>query len=175
MKLFKCAIPLVLIVFTFSSCSSSGGMKKNQLSVKKNAVTYYLGKYTGNEKDCFPPITNRICSLQSSYEIIQQLDMELFTFELQGPSDISDEPLYLAASELALQRGYASFTVLGGSNFSSCVSLGTQAKTYGNYTPNLTGGGRYSGTTRIQSSGTVFSNRKMRLKSMRMFFDYAAC
>jgi len=167
---------LMVIPLMFAGCASTRDTGKlDGFSIKKDAVTYYSGKYVGKEKDCFPPITKPICKSNPAYEIDKKLEMERFTIELSSKdsSKVSEDRLYLVASELALQEGYTMFTVLGGNNFSTCSSVGVTAKTYGTYTPDSIGGGTYVGSTSVSRSSTCLFSKTINVLYFRHKTDLA--
>lgn len=104
---------------------------RDRIHVERRDVTLYLGKYIGPEQECFPPIDKRICRVRSNgqplYQNESKLDMEIFDLSIKFgtsgiDSDVSDELMFLAAAELAMQRSYKMFTPLENSVSLSCSS-----------------------------------------------------
>lgn len=134
-------VPLLLLipVFFLAGCASlrgdiSSSNYRDKLKITKLDKTFYTGKYTGTESGCFPPITQRLCGYGSDnlYVTTGTLDMEQFEIQIdllkaEQPNFLEDI-LYLAASDITVQRGYKIFTLLQDYTYSYC-SQNTSAYT----------------------------------------------
>lgn len=146
---------LVLMLVTGCASGPKGGFW-GELDAKKSDKSFHFARYVGSEKSCFPPITNVECLPKKKGEVVyeetQKLEMESFSISLPSrdffaQSRIKDM-LFLAASELALQRGFSMFTVTWEMQLSMCRNYGSDVSTSG--TVNRIGNqGFYSGTTTV--------------------------
>lgn len=180
---------LALIAVTFLvGCASSGapvGVSnyRERLTIEREDVTYYAGKYIGTEKGCFPPITQRLCRTrlddEALYATTKALDMESFELALSVRSSHSvgngnpvKDFLYLAASDFALQRGYAMFTTLNESVFWVCNS-GTDAQTSGIISTGPYGQSRVLATTTASPTSNCSGTRRLKVLLFRDKDDLA--
>ncbi len=146
---------LALILVTGCAATPKGGFW-GELNARKTDRSFHLARYVGSEKGCFPPITNVACLPKKKdeilYEEIQKLEMESFSISLPSRDFFAQgrikDMLFLAASELAIQRGFSMFTVTWDMQISMCRNYGSDVSTSG--TMNRIGNqGFYSGTTTV--------------------------
>lgn len=147
----------ITLVVVLAGCAATpkGGFW-SELKVEKYDETFHLVRYVGSERDCFPPMTNRECVPPAKdvviYEELSKLEMEEFSLSLPNRDFFSQgrvkDMLYLAASELALQRGFSMFTVTWDLQIFRCRNYGADVTTSG--TVNRIGNqGFYSGSTTV--------------------------
>lgn len=150
------ALTIAPLVFLAGCAAAPKGEFWGELNAKKSDETFYLVRYVGTQKNCFPPISNPECAPPAKdsalYEEIKQLQMEEFSLSLPSRDLFSQERikdmLYLAASDLAMQRGFSMFTVTWDLQTSMCRNYGSDVSTSG--TLNRIGDqGIYSGTTTV--------------------------
>jgi hypothetical protein len=150
-------IVLLMIVALLAGCTTTpkGGFW-GELKAKKSDETFHLVRYVGTQKNCFPPISNPECVPPTKdaviYKEIKQLQMEEFSLSLPSGDFFSQgrikDMLYLAASDLSIQRGFSMFTVTWDMQTSMCRNYGSDVSTSG--TVNRIGNqGYYSGTTTV--------------------------
>ena len=148
---------LLVIFALMAGCSTApkGGFW-DKLEAEKSDETFHLVRYVGAQANCFPPISNPECVPPTKdaviYEEIKQLQMEEFSLSLPSGDFFSQgrikDMLYLAASDLALQRGFSMFTLTWDMQISLCRNYGSDVSTNG--TVNRLGNqGYYSGTTTV--------------------------
>jgi hypothetical protein len=145
------------ILFFLAGCAAApkGGFW-GELKAEKSDETFHLVRYVGAQKNCFPPIANAECVPPTKdavlYDEIRKVEMEEFSLSLPTRDFFSQagikDMLYLAASELSLQRGFSMFTVTWDMEISMCRNYGSDVSTSG--TVNRIGGqGFYSGKTTV--------------------------
>lgn len=146
----------VTLVFLAGCAAAPKGGLWGELKAEKSDETFHLVRYVGAQRNCFPPISNRECAPPAKdaviYEEIKQLQMEEFSLSLPSGDFFSQgrvkDMLYLAASDLAIQRGFSMFTVTWDMQISMCRNYGSDVRTSG--TVNRIGNqGFYSGTTTV--------------------------
>lgn len=127
-----------------------------ELEAEKSDKSFHLVRYVGTQKNCFPPISSPECVPPAKdvviYKEVKQLQMEEFSLTLPSGDFFSQgrikDMLYLAASDLAIQRGFSMFTVIWDMQISMCRNYGSDVSTSG--TVNRIGNqGYYSGTTTV--------------------------
>lgn len=127
-----------------------------ELKAEKSDESFHLVRYVGTQKNCFPPISSPECVPPAKdvviYKELKQLQMEEYSLSLPSGDFFSQgrikDMLYLAASELAIQRGFSMFTVTWDMQISMCRNYGSDVSTSG--TVNRIGNqGYYSGNTTV--------------------------
>jgi hypothetical protein len=155
MKLIFALLSIALV----TGCATSGGFWAG-VTAKRDDKNYYLGRYVGTEKGCFPPITNRRCDELKRNEVIYEADrqLEIESFSISSYSDgffaqsRAKDKVYLAASELALQRGFSMFTVITNYEDFICTSGRLESITTGEISPGIGGSGTsFSASTTAES------------------------
>jgi hypothetical protein len=136
---------------------------RTMLSIERPDKSFYSAEYIGllASSACFPPITNSICEPDSRgksiYRETAKLEMEEFRIRLISPgtpnSKFMDDMVFLAAADLAKQRGYPLMTRLNTLESTNCGST-YSTTTYGSVNSNS---GTYSGTTYLNQN-VVCSN-----------------
>lgn len=166
---------LTLALATGCTTDGSKGGLWEKLEAMKLDSSFYLAKYVGTQEGCFPPITNVECFPLKNGEVIyedkKKLEMEAFSISLAfrdffDQSRIKDL-LFLAASELALQRGFSMFTVITKIDVSVCKKYGFNANTNGS-AYRIGDQDYYSGTTTITPRDTCTSSESI---TVLMFND----
>lgn len=150
-----------------SACATPGLTPVNptnyrtKLSIERPDKSFYSAEYIGPASACFPPITNRICEPgprgKSSYRETAKLEMEEFRIQLISSGTptgkFMDDMVFLAAADLAMQRGYPFMTRLNTTESRNCGSIHSTT-TYGSVNSNT---GTYSGNTYLNQD-VVCSN-----------------
>lgn len=166
MKLFFVVISFVVFSL-LCGCSPPKYMVKTdatnyreKLIIKKINLTFYNGEYIGPEKNCFPPIANRICVIPEGGEVYKpdkKLKMEAIEIRIKDTtamiSKVVKDMAYLTAAELAEQLGYKTFTVTETVENISCGLPSNSVNTHGN----MVGSSYYGSSTR--SENTICSNQ----------------
>ena len=124
---------------------------RTKLRIERPDKSFYSAEYIGSASACFPPITNRICEPDPRgkpiYRETAKLEMEEFRIVLissGAPSiKLMDDMVFLAAADLAMQRGYPFMTRLNNIDSSKCGSI-YSTSTYGTVNSEA---GTYSGNT----------------------------
>jgi hypothetical protein len=147
----------VVIIFLLAGCTSApkGGFW-GELKAEKSDETFHLVRYVGPQRSCFPPIANPECVPPTKeviiYEELRKVEMEEFSLSLPSRDFFSQgrikDMLYLAASELSIQRGFSMFTVTWDMQISMCRNYGSDASTSGTVS-RIGGQSFYSGTTTV--------------------------
>lgn len=171
----KKMLPLLVLIFSGCSTTPPGGFW-GELRATKNDATFYTGKYVGSQTNCFPPIEKRQCiplkGEAAQYEAEQKLQMEEFTLSLMSPDFFAGkrikDMLFLAASDLAIQRGFNMFTIKTEIDTSTCRS-GMEARTTGALS-SIGDQINYSGTTTVRPSDKCLFSQSIRVL---MFNDKA--
>lgn len=135
-------------------CSGCAINPPPRVDVERNAENFYTGRYVGNQRNCFPPIGNKICFPtrpdEVQFETDKNLDIESFWIYFKSfdfvASDAIRERLFLTASDLTLQRGFEMFTVISERQYSRCSSSPTAT------TSGTVSGGVYTGTTTVRQN-----------------------
>ena len=137
---------------------------RENLSIEKKDLEFYIGEYAGPRKNCFPPIENSVCPNYTSNEVYKptkELKMENFSISISDHSGTTSKVVkdmaYLTAAELAEQRGFKTFTVLDTLEIHTCSSI-YSVNTYGNVTGNT-----YSGTSYLSEDAICSNNYSMDL------------
>ena len=146
---------LVLMLVTGCATGPKGGFW-GELDAKKSDKSFHFARYVGSEKSCFPPITNVACLPKQKDEILyeetQKLEMESFSLSLPSRDFFAQgrikDMLFLAASDLAIQRGFSMFTVTWEMQLSMCRNYGSDVSTSGSIN-RIGNQGFYSGTTTV--------------------------
>ena len=155
----------IFIIIGLSGCATTPTMVKQQkitgdnfrqmAEIKHLDTSFYSGRYVGKLVGCFPPASGIVCpdydQKKPAYEVIDQLPMEAYEAQIQN-SNMSEnskakELLYMILADVALSRGYKSFSVLGKTEFSSC-SKSYSTDTYGS----VSDSGLYTGTTYLREN-----------------------
>jgi hypothetical protein len=148
---------------TKPSAPAEGDAHLKSLQIEKVDGDFYHGRYIGTQKDCFPPITKRICRPlikdEQTYSLDRKLDIEEFKVRIITTSYANwtyhlSELLHLTAAELALQRGYPMYTIITSIDTTSCSDPNYEAHTSGSSMDLGRGDTYYSGRTTISSSST---------------------
>lgn len=146
---------LSLVFLAGCTAAPKGGVWR-ELQAEKSDETFHLLRYVGAERKCFPPISNRECVPPAKdaviYEEIKQLHMEEFSLSLPSGDFFSQarvkDMLYLATSDLAIQRGFSMFTVTWEMEILRCNNYGSDVRTSGTLS-RIGDQGFYSGTTTV--------------------------
>lgn len=164
----KKLLPLLAFFLTGCSTMAPGGVWDG-LKVSKDDATFFTGKYVGSQTDCFPPLEKRQCmplkGEAAQYEVEQKVQMEAFSLSLMAPDFFAfkktKDMLFLAASDLAIQRGFSMFTVTTEIDTSTCRS-GVEASTSGTFSSN---GDQayYSGTTTVRPTDKCLFSQSIRV------------
>lgn len=134
---------------------------RTKLKIERPDKSFYFAEYIGSASACFPPITNRICEPDPRgkpiYRETAKLEMEEFRITLISSGTPSGkfmkDMVFLAAADLAKQRGYPLMTRLNTTESTSCGSI-YSTSTYGTVNPDT---GTYSGNTYLNKD-VVCSN-----------------
>ena len=62
LPLYGCSTPSYLVITDASNY-------REKLTITRSSLTFYNGEYIGSEKNCFPPIENRICEDPKGEEV----------------------------------------------------------------------------------------------------------
>lgn len=154
-------ITLTAFAIVLTGCATQGGQSGlwKDLRATKKASTFHTAKYTGSELECFPPINKRWCNPVKNnkflYEETGNLNIEEYTLSMSTRGFFDQarvrDMLFLAASDLTIQRGFLMFTITKEIEISMCRSFGYEARTDGSI--NSTGfQNNYSGKTVISPS-----------------------
>lgn len=170
----KALLPLALML-TGCATTAPGGIW-GELRATKNDATFYTGKYVGSQKDCFPPLEQRQCiplkGEAAQYEAEQKLQMEEFNLSLMSPDFFAGkrikDMLFLAASDIAIQRGFSIFTVTQEIDVTACRS-GVEARTTGSLS-SIGDQAYYSGTTTVRPTDKCLFSQSI---AVLMFNDKA--
>lgn len=154
----SCNFTLLIIIAVLCGCTPSYRIQtdaynyREKLKIEKKDYEFYNGEYVGSEKNCFPPIENRICPNYTKNEIYKpskELKMELFSIIIKDnsvmTSKVVEDMAYLTAAELTEQRGFKTFTIpytIENYSCNSIRSVNTYGTVYGN---------RYSGTSYLNN------------------------
>lgn len=152
-------IALLCCAFLLNACATPSQQTvdstnyRSKLTIKRPDKSFYSAEYIGPDSGCFPPITNRICEPDPRgkpiYRETGKLEMEEFRFRLisSGVPDgkLMEDMVFLAAADLAKQRGYPFMTHLSSAKSGGCRSI-YSTSTFG--TINLDTG-IYSGNTSL--------------------------
>jgi hypothetical protein len=144
-------------IFLLSACATPALTSvdptnyRTKLRIERPDKSFYSAEYIGPALACFPPITNRICDADPRgkpiYRETAKLEMEEFHIVLissGAPSDkLMDDMVFLAAADLAKQRGYPFITRLNNIDSTRCGSI-YSTTTYGTVNSEA---GTYSGNT----------------------------
>jgi hypothetical protein len=146
------------VLLGLSGCATTDSTSdfRKELTIRKAETEFFVGRYIGPQVDCFPPITKRICSPtergKEVYALDRRLDMEQFDISIITTSrddwtrEVRDY-LYAVAARLTVQRGFAMFTELYGSDSSVCREFSFSAQTIGTMTHSESGTSTYSSST----------------------------
>lgn len=132
---------------------------RQKISINKVDTSFFLAKYVGTEKNCFPPITNRDCSERGKlpvYKPVEELSIEEFSLRFSHgdlASSKAKEYLFLSAADIALQRGYEYFTIMREYDQSTCGTFLT-ASTVGSVSGRV-----YTGSTTVHEGAHCSSSR----------------
>jgi hypothetical protein len=124
---------------------------RTKFTIERPDKSFYSAEYIGTASACFPPITNRICEPDPRgkpiYRETAKLEMEAFHIVLissGAPSGkLMEDMVFLAAADLAKQRGYPFMTRLNTIDSTNCGSI-YSTSTYGTVNSDT---GTYSGKT----------------------------
>lgn len=129
------AIACTLLILISCASKNSQERPSSKIRVTRTGSEFYVGRYTGPLKGCFPPIQMRICGPitrdETTYSLDERLDMERFSISggshTAGDYRTTRDYLYFLAANLTKQRGYPYFTVLRETSVTTCGSYGNCA------------------------------------------------
>lgn len=120
LPMYGCSTPSYLVITDASNY-------REKLTITRSSLTFYNGEYIGSEKNCFPPIENRICEDPEGEEVYKagkKLKMERINIKIKDTSSVNTKVVkdmaYLAAAELTEQLGYKTFTITDVVENNSC-------------------------------------------------------
>lgn len=146
---------LTLSLIAGCATGTKGGFW-GELKAEKSDASFHLVRYEGTKTNCFPPISSPECwppeKDATIYKEVRSLEMEEFSFTLPSGDFFAQarikDMLYLAASDLAIQRGFSMFTVIWDMQISLCRNYGSDVSTTGSVS-RIGDQGYYSGTTTV--------------------------